>query len=89
MRDFDAMVQNDLGIKIIVSNAKAHSERGRVERRIRVLRESMERLGVDSSKPMTCLQWDTLFLRISNAIDNLPLARGNTSNETTLGYEII
>jgi len=89
VRDLDAMVQNDLGIKIIVSNAKAHSERGRVERRIRVLRESMEKLGVDSSKPMTCLQWDTLFSRISNAVDNLPLARGNTSNETTLGYEII
>ena len=89
VRDLDAMIQNDLGIKVIVSNAKAHSERGRVERRIRVLRESMEKLGVDSSKPMTCLQWDTLFSRISNAVDNLPLARGNTSNETTLGYEII
>ena len=30
-----------------------------------------------------------LFARISNAIDNLPLAQGNTSNETALGYEII
>ena len=65
VRDLDAMIQDNLGIKIIVSNAKAHSERGRVERRIRVLRETMEKLGIDSSYPMTCLQWDTLFSRIS------------------------
>ncbi len=44
---------------------------------------------MNSSHPMTCLQWDTLFSRISNSIDNLPLALGNTSNETALGYEII
>ena len=89
IRDLDSQVQEDLGIKIIVSNAKAHSERGRVERRIRVLRETMEKLGVETTVPMTALQWDTLFSRISNSIDNLPIARGDTSNETTLGYEII
>ncbi len=89
VRDRDAMVQDNLGMKIIVSNAKAHSGRGRVERRFRVFRETMEKMGVNSSHPMTCLQWDTLFSRISNSIDNLPLALGNTSNETALGCEII
>ena len=88
-RDLESQVQDNLGIKIIVSNAKAHSERGRVERRIRMLRETMEKLGVETSVPMTALQWDTLFSRISNSIDNLPIARGDRSNETTLGYEII
>jgi len=89
IRDLESQVQDDFGIKIIVSNAKAHSERGRVERRIRVLRETMEKLGVDTTVPMTALQWDTLFSRISNSIDNLPIARGDTSNGTSLGYEII
>jgi len=89
IRDLDAQIQDKLGIKIIVSNAKAHSERGRVERRIRVLRESLEKLRVDTTNPMTCMQWDTLFSRISNMIDNLPIARGDSSNETALGYEII
>ena len=28
------------------------------------------------------MQWDTLFSRISNTIDNLPIALGDTSNET-------
>ena len=44
---------------------------------------------MDTAVPMTSLQWDTLFSRISNTIDNLPIARGDTSNETSLGYEII
>ena len=34
VRDVEAEVQDQLGIKIIVSNAKAHSERGQVKRRI-------------------------------------------------------
>ena len=72
-----------------MSNAKAHSERGRVERRIRALRESLEKLGVSTTVPMTCMQWDTLFSRISNALDNLPLARGDNTNGSALGYEII
>ena len=89
VRDLEAQVMDSLGIKIIVSNAKAHSERGCVERRIRVLRETLEKLGVQTSVSMTCIQWDALFSRMSNAIDNLPIARWNASNETTLGYEII
>ena len=64
IRDVECQVQDQLGIKIIVSNAKAHSERGRVERRIRALRESLEKLGVNTTVPMTCMQWDTLFSRV-------------------------
>jgi len=89
IRDIEAQVQDSLGIKIVVSNAKAHAERGRVERRIRVLRETLEKLGVQTSVPMTCMQWDALFSRISNTLDNLPLAKGDTSNVTALGYDII
>ena len=63
--DMESQIQDSLGIKIIVLNAKAHTERGRVERRIRTLRESLDKLG------------------------NLPIARGDTSNETSLGFEII
>ncbi len=51
VRDLDAMVQDNLGMKIIVSNAKAHSERGRVERRIRVLRETMEKMETTPAAP--------------------------------------
>ena len=69
--------------------AKAHSERERVERKIRSLRESLEKMGVNTNHPQTVLQWETLFVKIANTVDNLPMAKGDTSNPSNLGYEII
>ena len=40
---------------------------------------------MNTTVPMTCMQWDTLFSRISNALDNLPIARGDAFNESGLG----
>lgn len=54
-----------------------------------VLRKSLEELGSGITVHMMCILWNTLFSRISNSLDNLPVARGDTSNESTLGYEII
>ena len=53
------------------------------------LRESLEKMGVNTNRPQTVLQWETLFLKIANTLDNLPMAKGHTSNATHLGYEII
>ena len=89
LRDVHAQVQDSLGIKVVVSTAKAHSERGRVEHKIRSLRESLERMGVNTSQTQTVLQWETLFSKIANTVDNLPMAKGKTTNATNLGYEII
>ena len=89
LRDVHAQVQDSLGIKVVVSTAKAHSERGRVEHKIRSLRESLERMGVNTSQTQTVLQWETLFSKIANTVDNLPMAKGNPTNATSLGYEII
>ena len=88
IKDLGTQVEDSLGIRIVVSNAKSHEERGRVERKIRTLRDTLERLGVRSDQSRTVLQWDYLFT-IANSIDDLPLARGDTSNVSVLGYEII
>ena len=89
IKDLETQMDDSLGIKIIASNAKAHEERGRVERKIRTLRNTLERLGVRANHSRTTLQWDYLFTKIANSIDDLPLARGDTSNVSSLGYEII
>ena len=89
VRDVDARVYDSHGIKVYVSNAKAHEERGRIERKIRSLRESLERLGVKSSNPMTALQWVSVFAKIASTLDDMPLAKGSTSTASNLGYEII
>ena len=78
-----------MGIKVVVSTAKAHLERGRVECKIRSLRESLERMGVNTNHPQTVLQWETLFSKIANTVDNLPTAKRSPTNATDLGYAIV
>ena len=41
------------------------------------------------SHPQTVIRWETLFSKIANTVDNLPITKGNRSNATNLGYEII
>ena len=89
LRDMHGQVQDSLGIQVVVSSAKVHSERGRVEQKIRSLRESLEKMGVNTYHPHTVLQWEMLFAKIANTVDNLPMAKGDTSNSSNLGYEII
>ena len=89
VRDLTMQVVDSLGIRIHVSNAKSHEERGRVERKIRAIRETLEKTGVNTTSPRTPLQWDCIFAKVANTLDDLPLARGDTSNVTNLGYEVI
>ena len=59
------------------------------ERKIRTLRNTLERLGVRANQSKTVLQWDYLFTKIANSIDDLPLARDHSSNVSVLGHKII
>ena len=43
VRDLQSQVIDSLGIRVHVSNAKSHEERGRVERKIRTIRETLEK----------------------------------------------
>ena len=38
---------------------------------------------------MTALQWETLFSKVVNTLDNLPIAKGHASSTGHLGSEII
>ena len=89
IRDIDCQVYRSMGIKVHDSNAKSHEERGRVERKIRSIRELLERTGIKATNPMTSIQWETTFAKISSALNDLPLAHGDTSNTTNLGFEIL
>ena len=89
IRDLTMQVIDSLGVRVHVSNAKSHEERGRVERKIRAIRETLERTGIKTTSPMTVTQWDCVFAKVANTIDDLPLARGDSSNVTNLGFEII
>ena len=90
IQDVNTHVFEAMGIQVSVSNPKAHEERGRVERRIGLIRRTLERSLVGTKIPVqTSLQWETVFAKIANTIDNLPLAKGNSDTHSHFGFEIL
>ena len=89
IRDVETHLHDSLGMRIVVSNAKSHEERGRVEAKVKVLRNMLEKLSVKAHDPMTAIQWETLFAKISSRIDDVPIAKCTNSNLTDPGWDII
>ena len=89
LRDLQCQVKDAYGLNILVSNAKSHEERGRVEAKVKILRGMLEKLAVKTDTVMTSLQWETLFAKISNMIDDLPIAKNSQSNARDPGWDII
>ena len=89
IRNLKAQVQDTLGLQVKVSTAKSHEARGRVEAKVRILRTMLDKLAVNTDACMTAVQWETLFLKISNQIDDLPIAKSDSSNVKDLGWDII
>merc|ERR1712015_27926 len=90
IRDLQLQVRKHMGMKVSVSNAKSHEERGRVERKIKFLRTSLSSITDGQNLPVqTAIMWETLFAKISSTIDDLPIAKGNSSNRDAWGFEIL
>ena len=90
IRTLQSQVSDTMGMKVSVSHAKSHEERGRVERKIRFLRSSLASMTEGRNLPVqTAIMWETLFAKIANSIDDLPIAKGNSSNRDAWGFEIL
>ena len=60
-----------------------------MERRIRTISDTLIKVGMSEHTSMTALQWETLFSKVVNALDNLSIAIGNATATGNLGSEII
>ena len=89
VRGINGAQHRGLSFKITVSNPKAHHEQGRVERKIKVLRDMLQRLSDTDDTCLTVLGWESVFSRIASQVDDLPIARGSATAATDLGWEII
>ena len=89
LRDLNTHLQDSIGMTVIPSTAKSHEERGRVERKIRSIREMLEKVSTKAEITMTAIEWETLFSKLANELDNLPMAKGGTSTTNDLGWQII
>jgi len=89
LRGVDGAVFRGSTFRISVSTPKAHEQHGRVERKIRILRDMLQRLSDTTELCDTLLGWETVFARIASQVDDLPIARGSSSAPTDIGWEII
>ena len=69
----------EYGVEFSVCPVGGHNFHGRVERKIRSIRESIERSA--HLARLSVLQWETLGAEIANTINNLPVAIGNQTED--------
>jgi hypothetical protein len=60
-----------------------------VEAKIKVVRKILQSLSDTADIVNTLLGWETVFARIADHIDNLPIARGTSRAPNDLGWDII
>ena len=78
------------GVDIRVGRPKAHSDRGRAEVRIKMLKEYLAKITfLSKNKPQTALQYETAFAQAANAMNNLPIFRANESKGRNRTFEVI
>ena len=89
LRDLNGCVSRGKTFTVKVVTPKAHEQQGRVESKIKIVRKLLQSLSDTAELVNTLLGWETMFLRIADQIDNLPIARGSSRAPTDLGWEII
>ena len=89
LKDIHHQMFQRMRFDIFTSAPKAHQSQGRVERRIRTIRDMLQRLFDTTDHCNTLLGWETVFARIASQIDDVPIARGTSTAPTDLGWDII
>jgi hypothetical protein len=74
-RDAQHQLHKELNIEFDCCPVGGHNVNGRVERKIRSIKESIER-SVQNER-LSVMQWETLGASIANSINDLPIAKGN------------
>ena len=60
-----------------------------MERRIRLIRDMLQRTGEAISAPQSPLMWETTFARISNVLNDHPIGKSNQTNLSSDTFDII
>jgi hypothetical protein len=89
LRDANHHLMESVGLEILPSTAKSHEERGKVERRIRTLREMLLKTANKTDISMTALEWETIFAKMSSEIDDIPIARADGSTDNDWGWNLL
>jgi len=87
IRDVNLTTHPNMGFQIKVCTPKAHYEVGRVEAKVKLLKEMLTKLTNECDRIMTFIGWETMFMKIANMLDNLPMCKVRGGHN--LDWEII
>ena len=73
--DFRSRLHIDMNVQFEICPVGGHNMHGKVERKIRQVRESMNK--ALHNDRLSILQWETLAAEVANSINNLPIAIKN------------
>lgn len=77
--DLTRLTKSKFHCDLVVAPPKSHSSQGRVERRIGLIKTSLSKVA-ESGFLLSFLEWETLFARIANELNNLPVARASATH---------
>jgi hypothetical protein len=89
LRNIEGWESHGMRFSITVSTPKAHEQQGRVEAKIKNVRKTLQAFSDTCELVNTLLGWETIFARISDFLDNIPIARGSSRAPGDLGWEVI
>ena len=75
--DVNYQLHSDIGVEVVVCPVGDHHQHGKVERKIRQIKETMNR--TMSGDRLTSIAWQTVCDSVSNVVNNLPIAKGMSS----------
>ena len=76
--DLKHQLHRETGVDFEVCPVGGHNMNGRVERRIREIRKSIAKSFAQCN--LSIIEWETLASSVSNTINNMPLALGNSKS---------
>jgi hypothetical protein len=88
-RSLEGWSASGMTFSVTVATPKAHEQQGRVEAKIKILKNMLQTFSDTCEQTNTVLGWETVFARISDHVDNLPIARGSSTAAYDLGWEVI
>ena len=71
-KDLQQAIHTNQSFQVRISAVKCHEEHGLVERRIRTMRDILQKMSINHR--VSVLDWETVFCIISNTINSMPLA---------------
>ena len=78
-RDAQHQLNKEYNVEFDCCPVGGHNVNGRVERKIRSIRESIEKSS--QNERLSILQWETFGASIANSINDLPIAKGNVVSD--------